>query len=224
MRGLLAVVAALAALSTAPARAAEREGEPPGFVLEPPGWLGRQAQIAVLPGRGGAWLTAFNERRLAANRLGAALLAGWGGLHAVGAGTGAFLVDDPRLRAFLQADAAVGAIALGSAIAGLVVAAGIEPSALDYGDSLTAGLTLERLLLAGIGLDLTAATAGGLLWALGDTDQRVGWGQGLLLQGASLLLFNAALLWLNLAYEDRLLVVFDRSAGDVLGLGVRVRF
>ena len=232
MRTLLAAATLTAILGLLPAAAIAQEIEPddrspPGFVIDPPGWLGRQAQIAVLPGAGGAWLTGFNTRRLDANRLAASVLVGWGALHAAGAGTASFFVEDPQLRAFLQADAAVGAVALGSAIAGLVVAAGIDPAALDYGESLGRGLTLERLLLVGIGLDLAGATAGGLLWALGDEQgsaRRAGYGQGLLLQGVALLLFDAALLLVNLEYEDRLLLVFERPLGDALGFGLQIRF
>ena len=196
----------------------------PGFVIEPPGWLGRRFQVAVLPARGSAWLTEFNDRRLSANQLGAGILLGWSALHAVGGGVGSLFVEDERWRAFLQADAAVSAIALGSAVAGLIVAAGIDPSDLSYSQSLQKGTRPERLLLVGVGLDLAAATGGGLLWALGDTDRQVGFGQGLVLPGAALLLFDTALLLLNLEFEDRLLVVLDRPLGDVLRRGLEIHF
>ncbi len=70
-------------------------------------------------------------------------------------------------------------------------------------------------------LEGPAATGVGLLWALGDTDRQVGFGQGLVLPGAALLLFDTALLLLNLELEDRLLVVLDRPLGRCLAARAR---
>ncbi|MGI5862085.1 MAG: DUF6992 family protein [Myxococcales bacterium] len=230
MRAAARAALALAVGLLAPSFAAA-QGEPlpsddglPGFVIDPPGWLGWQFQVAVLPARGSTWLTEFNDRRISANQLGAGILLGWSALHVIGGGVGASFVEDDRWRAFLQADAAVSAVALGSAVAGLIVASRIDPADLSYSESLRKGRLLERLLLVGIGLDLAAVTGGAALWALGDTDQLVGFGQGLALQGAALLLFDTALLLLNLKFEERLLVVLDRPLGDVLRLGIELRF
>jgi hypothetical protein len=184
-------------------------------------------QTILVPAAGSPWLTSLNERRLGLDRVASTLLTVWSGLHVVAGLGGSFLTDDERRTAFLRMDGLVNLVVLGTAVVGLVAADATDPRGLSYAASLGKGLTLERLLFAGIALDVAAGVGGGLLWRLGNcesSDQITGWGQALALNGGLLLLFDVAVLVINAGFDQELLDVLGRSPGGSAAPGIGWRF
>lgn len=81
------------------------------------------------------------------------------------------------------------------------------PGTWDLGRSLAEGQKMEKLLLLNAGLDVGYVAFGGFRLERGlrtDLAQLRGWGKSLLLQGGSLLLFDAVLWGLNWRLNSQL--------------------
>lgn len=172
------------------------------------------------------WAT-FNERRLEINRRGMVVLGSWAAGNIV---TGLALAgnSDREMRAFHRMNAGWNGVNLAIAAFGYRQARREDPSQGPY-ETVRAQSGIENLLLLNAGLDL-AWMAGGA-WMIergirdgGDDGARLrGFGRSIVLQGAFLFVFDAALFAIHRRHGTRLeglLPALDPIGGRI-GLTLR---
>lgn len=136
----------------------------------------------------------FNAQR---NQIDKKLMIGlgsWAGLNFVGSGIGWAASDQPEMRAFHQMNVMWNTVNLGLAIPGYLKAKKNKTN-LTLSESIQAQHKTEKIFLFNGGLDLAYITSGFLFRNMARTnltrkDQFSGFGNGLILQGSFLLLFD----------------------------------
>ncbi|RKH72822.1 hypothetical protein D7X96_03925 [Corallococcus interemptor] len=146
-----------------------------------------------------AWLAGRNAEAVRMNQTAMGILFGWAVLN-IGTGVAGHFASEGETQAFFQANAAWNVVNLVIAGLGYHGQATADPASWDLARSLSEGQRMEQVLLLNAGLDVGYIAFGGLLWERGlrkDSARLRGWGKGVLLQGAFLLVFDGVLTFLN---------------------------
>ncbi|MBM7118137.1 DUF6992 family protein [Archangium primigenium] len=153
-----------------------------------------------------SFLAHHNQQTARLNQTAMSILLGWAVLN-IGSGTVGHFTTEGETRAFWQANAAWNTVNLAIAGFSLYGQASSSPGSWDLARSLTEGQKMEKLLLFNAGLDVGYLAFGGFLLERGhrtDSGRLRGWGKSLLVQGGFLLLFDAALWFLNARLNSQL--------------------
>ncbi len=162
------------------------------------------------------FLAAFNAERIDLNTWGMVVLLGWAVAN-IGVGTVGSFTAEGSTRYLHQGNAAWNLVNLaiaGFALHGLL---GEDPSALGAAETLEEAHRMEWLLWLNSGLDLAYIAAGAWLWERGvrkASDRLVGYGRALIIQGGFLLVFDLALVALNVDLNNELLPRLIASTGE----------
>lgn len=135
------------------------------------------------------------ERRDAINRGGMGTLIGWAVAN-IGVGAVGWATTEGRWRAFHQMNVAWNAVNLGIGIAGYLGSSGASEPPGGPVDALDESRGIQQILLLNAGLDVAYVAGGGWLREVGrsrDEPSFVGWGEGMMVQGAFLLGLDAVL-------------------------------
>lgn len=164
-------------------------------------------------------LLSLNARRLREDT-GALLLLGTTCALGTAAGLlGAWAPARLRTRAFFQAATGIHLFVLGTALVGLRAARRQHLPQLGLRTTLRRSGLLQRLLVAGLGLDVASVAIGALLLRprqRARTAWREGAGSSFLLHGLALLVFDAGVFWRNALYHRRVVGMSRTSSGRVL--------
>lgn len=153
-----------------------------------------------------AWLAGHNAEAVRVNQTAMGILFGWAVLN-IGTGVAGHFATEGETRAFFQANAAWNVVNLVIAGLGYHGQSTADPASWDLARSLAEGQRMEKVLLLNAGLDVGYIAFGGLLWERGlrkDSERLRGWGKGVLVQGAFLLVFDSVLTFLNMRLNGEL--------------------
>ncbi len=139
-------------------------------------------------------LTNYNEKRLKTDENLMIGLGSWATLNFVGSGIGWATAPNEEMKSFHQMNVLWNTVNLGLAIPGYIKARRENP-AISFYETLSAQQKTEKVFLINSGLDIGYISAGLLLRSEAKTnlekcDQFNGFGNGLILQGGFLLLFD----------------------------------
>ena len=138
----------------------------------------------------------LNKQRIATNKTGMTVLAGWGALNVVAGTSGYFAAKDKEWQSFHQMNALWGVVNMGIAGAGYFAAKKEATRTYTAGTSLARYESNKRLFLINAGLDAVYMGSGVYLLERGRQSTKHparlrGYGKSILLQGAGLLAFDA---------------------------------
>ena len=170
-------------------------------------WLGVSgAAGAVERSAPESFLLAHDTELVRLNQTAMEVLLGWAALNIATGSVGHFTTRG-EAQAFWQANAAWNVVNLAIAGMGLHGQLTALPETWDLARGLSEGQRMEKILLFNMGLDVGYVAFGGFLLERGlrqDSERLRGWGKSLLLQGGFLLLFDAALWFLNSRINSQL--------------------
>ncbi|QSQ26075.1 hypothetical protein JY651_14605 [Pyxidicoccus parkwayensis] len=172
-------------------------------------------------------LIELTQSRFAMNRKALKLLAGWSLANIAVSGVGYFTSDGDPWRTFHLSNVIFNVPVLGTVVLGAIVMAKQDPERLTLEETLSRAIMLERVLLAGIVVDVAVIGFGAFLWERGrliGSDSLIGWGRADVFQGSVLLLFDSALFLMNARYDSKVMMMLAPEPNGGASVAMRMRF
>lgn len=165
-----------------------------------------------------ALLQDYDLKRRQTNEHGMAILLGWAALNMGVGAIGWARSEDPRWRAFHQMN--LGWNVINAAIAAFGYYDATRPQTLPLGlsETIAQGVSIQKILMINIGLDVAYMAAGAWMWERGRRLEDVrfeGWGQSLILQGGFLFAFDLGLVLVHQHHFDAFLPKLSVSPGQL---------
>lgn len=165
-----------------------------------------------------ALLQDYDLKRRQTNERGMAILLGWAALNMGVGAIGWARSEDPRWRAFHQMN--LGWNVVNAAIAAFGYYDATRPQTLPLGlsETIAQGVSIQKILMINIGLDVAYMAAGAWMWERGRRLEDVrfeGWGQSLILQGGFLFAFDLGLVLVHQHHFDAFLPKLSVSPGQL---------
>lgn len=171
-------------------------------------------------------LTDFNEERLKNDQHLMIGLGSWATANFIGSGIGWATAPNEEMKSFHQMNVLWNTVNLGLAIPGYIRAKN-ESSDLSFAETLHQQQRTEKIFLINSGLDIGYISAGLLLRSEAKTnfekrDQFNGFGNGLILQGGFLLVFDLTAYFIhNRHRKNKLTPFFDNIQLSNSGIGIK---
>lgn len=159
----------------------------------------------------------FNERRRELDKRLMVGLGSWAGVNMIGSGIAWASLPQGEARSFHQMNVMWNTVNLGLAIPGFIKAKRVEDK-LPFGQTLEEHYKTEKVFLFNSGLDVAYMTSGLLLRSMADNKpenayQLRGFGNGLLLQGGFLMVFDLTAYVLHRNHLNKSGIIEDLSLG-----------
>jgi hypothetical protein len=172
-------------------------------------------------------LDQFNTNRLKTDQKLMLTLGSWSAMNLIGSGIGWATSGGGEARYFHQMNVMWNTVNMGLAVPGYIKARKAN-HALSLGQTIDEQFRTEKIFLFNTALDLTYMTAGILLrneskYNLEKSDQFMGFGNSLLLQGGFLFLFDLAAYTIHVRHRKKVLSpLLERVSVSSNGMGVRI--
>ncbi|MBN2738504.1 MAG: hypothetical protein JXR70_16100 [Spirochaetales bacterium] len=154
-------------------------------------------------------LLEYNTELNQINRVSMSVLSGWAVLNFIGFGTASFFTRG-QLQSFCQMNALWNVVNMAIAFPALYQSLVFDPANYDLSQSITAHFNLEKAFLLNTGLDVAYIVTGFLLMeisnrsSLSNPGQLKGFGQGLILQGGFLIVFDLVMYFIHANHFNQL--------------------
>ena len=169
----------------------------------------------------------FEQHRQQINKTGMLVLGTWAVGNILTGAYGNFTTTG-QARYFHQMNAMWNVVNLGIATFGYVNALNADPYSMGLSQVVGEYTTLQNILLLNAGLDVAYMTAGFFLRERSKTASKAemlkGYGNGLILQGAFLFVFDIALYFIHRNHASfKLFPIIDQLGEGAVGLGVGIQ-
>lgn len=154
-------------------------------------------------------LLEYNTQLNQINRISMSVLSGWAVLNFIGFGTASFFTQG-QIQGFSRMNALWNIVNMAIAFPALYQSLVFNPSDYDLAQSITMHFDLEKAFLLNTGLDVAYIASGFLLMEIArrstikNPEELTGFGQGLILQGGFLIVFDLVMYFIHANHFNQL--------------------